>query len=78
MISQTYLFGVHLPTVTVNIPLNNALQAIEVDVMSDMELLDARENFDNSLEPMEPNQNGFFDFYGYLTHSFALDNIIGL
>ena len=30
-----YLFGVQLPTVTINIPLNNKLQTLDVDAMDD-------------------------------------------
>ena len=42
-----YIFGVHVPTVTINIPLNNDLQSKDLDTMSESELLDATENFDS-------------------------------
>ena len=33
-----YLFGVHLPTITVNIPLNNRLQSLDLAATTDFEL----------------------------------------
>ena len=41
-----YLFGVQLPTVINNIPLNNKLQSIEVDVVDEADAKNARENFE--------------------------------
>lgn len=35
-----YLFGVHLPTITVNIPLNNRLQSLDLAATTDFELLE--------------------------------------
>ena len=41
-----YLLGVQLPTVTINIPLNNKLQALDVDAVGEAALKAARENFE--------------------------------
>ncbi len=41
-----YLLGVQLPTITVNIPLNNKLQTLDVDTMNEAEQKAARENFE--------------------------------
>lgn len=41
-----YLFGVHLPTVTMNIPLNNTLQTLDVDAMDDPTSRTARQDFE--------------------------------
>ena len=41
-----YLLGVQLPTVGINVPLNNAVQALEVDAMSPAELAAARREFE--------------------------------
>jgi uncharacterized membrane protein len=41
-----YLLGVQLPTVTINIPLNNQLQTLAVDAMSETALSTAREAFE--------------------------------
>ena len=41
-----YLFGVQLPTFTINIPLNNRLQSLNVDAMSGPEQEAAREAFE--------------------------------
>jgi uncharacterized membrane protein len=42
-----YLFGVQVPTVVVNIPLNNKLQALDVDNTDDAGLRSAREKFES-------------------------------
>ncbi len=42
----TYLLGVQLPTVTINIPLNNKLQTLDVDTINETEQKAARENFE--------------------------------
>lgn len=34
----TYLFGVHLPTMTINIPLNNRLQSLDLEATAQAEL----------------------------------------
>ncbi len=41
-----YVLGVQLPTATINIPLNNQLQAIELDTMAELELANARQAFE--------------------------------
>ncbi len=43
-----YLFGVQAPTLAVNIPRNNALQAVNVQTASAPELSHAREQFEDS------------------------------
>ena len=42
-----YLFGVHLPTVTVNIPLNNHLQAQDLNTMTEPALLEFAQKFES-------------------------------
>lgn len=42
----TYLLGVQLPTFTINIPLNNTLQALNVDAMNESEQKAARDAFE--------------------------------
>ena len=44
--SSLYLLAVQGPTVRFNIPLNNAVQALEIDVLSDSELAEARAGFE--------------------------------
>ena len=41
-----YLFGVQLPTITINIPLNNRLQALNVETMDEGARRTAREDFE--------------------------------
>ena len=41
-----YLFGVQLPTITINIPLNNKLQTLDVDAMNETAQKEAREDFE--------------------------------
>jgi len=41
-----YLFGVQLPTFTINVPLNNKLQTLDVDAMNESEHKAAREDFE--------------------------------
>jgi uncharacterized membrane protein len=41
-----YLLGVQLPTVTINIPLNNSVQALEIDAMDEAALATARRGFE--------------------------------
>ena len=41
-----YLFGVQLPTVSINIPLNKKLQALDVDTMSEKTQNAARKDFE--------------------------------
>ena len=42
-----YLFGVQLPTVTINIPLNNKLQTLDVDAMNETTQKAARKDFES-------------------------------
>jgi uncharacterized membrane protein len=42
-----YLFGVHLPTVTINIPLNNHLQSVDLDSLSTPALREIRTRFES-------------------------------
>lgn len=42
-----YLFGVHLPTVTINIPLNNHLQSQDLDTMTEPALLETKTSFES-------------------------------
>ncbi len=44
--SAIYLLGVQLPTVTINIPLNNQLQAQDLDTLTEPSLHETRNNFD--------------------------------
>ena len=41
-----YLLGVQLPTATVNIPLNNKLQSLDVDAMNETTKIAARRDFE--------------------------------
>lgn len=41
-----YLFGMQLPTVSINVPLNNQLQTLNVDTMNEHELKRARLDFE--------------------------------
>ena len=41
-----YLLGVQLPTVTINVPLNNKLQSLNVDAVNDNTQQTAREDFE--------------------------------
>ena len=41
-----YLFGVQLPTFTINVPLNNKLQTLDVDAMNEATLREARADFE--------------------------------
>jgi len=43
-----YILGVQLPTVLINIPLNNKLQACNIDRMDDRDASTARGEFENS------------------------------
>ena len=42
-----FLFGVHLPTVTINIPLNNHLQSQDLDTMNEPALLETKTRFES-------------------------------
>jgi len=41
-----YLFGAQLPTFTINVPLNNKLQTLDVDALNEAEHKAAREDFE--------------------------------
>jgi uncharacterized membrane protein len=41
-----YIVGVHLPTITINIPLNNVVQKLDVGTMGEATLKRARDNFE--------------------------------
>lgn len=41
-----YLFSVQLPTFTINVPLNNKLQALDVDTLDETSLSQARKDFE--------------------------------
>jgi len=43
-----YILGVQLPTVRINIPLNNKLQSHDIDSMGDRDVSTARGEFENS------------------------------
>ena len=43
----SYLFGVQVPTVIVNVPLNNKLQTLDVEKTNDTGLRSAREEFES-------------------------------
>jgi len=42
-----HLFGVHLPTIAINIPLNNQLQSVDLESMSAPELLKIKMKFES-------------------------------
>ena len=52
-----YIIGVHLPTFRINVPLNNALQTLNVDDMDELMLDSARLIFRISAGTMEPDQD---------------------
>lgn len=41
-----YLFGVQLPTATINVPLNNRLQKLDMNALGDAEIREARVRFE--------------------------------
>ena len=45
-VTFTYLFGVQLPTFTINVPMNNKLQTLNVDEMNETELEETRAGFE--------------------------------
>ena len=42
-----YIFGVHVPTITINIPLNNRLQSLDLDTITESEMLATAEMFES-------------------------------
>lgn len=55
----TYLLGVQLPTATVNIPLNNRLQSLDLDRASDAEIRDLRRRFERRWTRWNAIRTGF-------------------
>ena len=53
-----YILGVQLPTITINIPLNNKLQRLDVDAMNETTQKNSSKRVRTALEPMELNQGG--------------------
>jgi hypothetical protein len=51
------MLGVQLSTFTINVPLNNRLQALNVDAMDDSGPEDGSHEFRTRLESLEPGQN---------------------
>jgi hypothetical protein len=49
-----YILGVQFSTFTINVPLNNTLQTLQVDAMGETALKAARLHFEPPLEPVEP------------------------
>jgi uncharacterized membrane protein len=45
--AAVYALGVQLPTATVNVPLNNQLQALDIDAATDSSIRQAREDFEH-------------------------------
>lgn len=43
----TYLLGVQLPTVTINVPLNNKIQSLETDTADEATQIEARKSFES-------------------------------
>jgi uncharacterized membrane protein len=41
-----FIFGVHIPTITINVPLNNYLQAQDLETMSEPALSEIAEKYD--------------------------------
>jgi uncharacterized membrane protein len=41
-----YVLGVQLPTITINIPLNNQLQSLDVEAMTETAQAEARQSFE--------------------------------
>ena len=58
-----YLLGVQLPTATINVPLNNRLQAQDLEILSESSLSEARADF----EPRWVRWNLIRTFFAVLT-----------
>lgn len=54
-----YLAGVQLPTFTINIPLNNAIQAVDVETVGDETLRETREAFESRWNRWNGIRTGF-------------------
>ncbi len=46
--ASAYILGVQLPTIVINVPLNNRLQTLDVEALSDADLQVARVQFESS------------------------------
>lgn len=57
--TAVYLFGVQLPTVTINVPLNNQLQRVEVDQLSEPAQKKARMDFEPRWNQWNRIRTGF-------------------
>jgi len=44
--SLAYILGVQMPTIAINLPLNNKLQKIDVDVLNETDIKKARNDFE--------------------------------
>ena len=64
----TYLFGVQLSTFTIDVPLNNRLQTLDVDAMNDTAQRIARQDF----EPRWNRRNSFRTVFASLASVFLL------
>ncbi|MEE4242675.1 MAG: DUF1772 domain-containing protein [Desulfopila sp.] len=64
----SYLLGVQLPTITINIPLNNHLQSQNLNTMSESALLETTANF----EPRWLRWNAVRTFFAILTTTLLL------
>ena len=53
-----YIFGVHVPTVTINIPLNNRLQSEDIDTMTESGLQDTAALFESRWLPWNAIRTG--------------------
>ncbi len=69
-----YLLGVQLPTVVVNVPLNNALQRHDLASMSASQLRTARENF----EPRWVRWNAIRTFFAVFTSALLIILVFSL
>jgi uncharacterized membrane protein len=69
-----YLLGVQLPTATINIPLNNQLQAQDLESLTDSELHDLRSHF----EPRWVRWNSIRTVFATLTSALLIILLIRL
>ncbi|MCB2204820.1 DUF1772 domain-containing protein [bacterium] len=72
--TAAYFLGVQLPTVVVNVPLNNALQRHDLAAMSTEQLRIARENF----EPPWVRWNAIRTLFAVLTSAVLIILVFGL
>ena len=70
-----YLLGVQLPTFTINIPLNNKLEAVDVNSMNEMSQKDFREEFERRFPDAEVHK---FENAGHYVLEDAGDEIAAL